>query len=155
MTTPAIHPHSRLRVALSGGLLALLSLAVAAAVALPARAATAPSHRLVTPAAFAKAVAEKGTVTIDVRGPGEPFIAGTDLSIAFDTLAARKAKLPAAKTTRLAIYCHSGRRSAIAAQTLLSLGYRDIVELKGGVTAWQAAGKKLQPANATGTSGSG
>lgn len=151
MTPPAIHPTPRLRLALAGGLLALLSLAAAALLALPAAAATKPSHRLVAPAAFAAAVAAKGTVTIDVRGPGEPFIAGTDLSIAFDTLATQKAKLPAAKATRLAIYCHSGRRSAIAAQTLLKLGYADVVELKGGVSAWQADGRKLLPANKTGT----
>lgn len=150
MTISANHPTPRLRLVLAGGLLALLSLAAAALLALPAAAAK-PSHRLVAPAAFAKVVAEKGTVTIDVRGPGEPFIAGTDLSIAYDTLAASKAKLPAAKTTRLAIYCHSGRRSAIAAQTLLKLGYTDIVELKGGASAWAAAGRKLLPANATGT----
>lgn len=155
MTASTPHSPARAPFALPAAVLALLSLLAAAALTLPVAAAGAPPHRLVSPAAFAKAVAEQGTVMIDVRGPGEPFIAGTDLSIAFDTLAASRAKLPAVKTTRLAIYCHSGRRSAIAAQTLLRLGYKDIVELKGGVIAWQAAGRKLQPANATGTSGAG
>lgn len=120
---------------------AVLAAAIASALA-PGRAAAA-TPRLVDPPAFAAAVARKGTVTIDVRGPGEAFIRGTDLSIAFDTLAASRAKLPA-KTTQLAVYCHSGRRSAIAVQTLRKLGYRDIVELRGGVTAWLDSGRALQ-----------
>lgn len=129
------------------GALALgLTLALALAPAgFAAGGATAPSPRLVSPAQFALVVAQKGTVTIDVRGPGEAFIRGTNLSIAFDTLVATRAKLPA-KTTRLAVYCHSGRRSAIAVKTLVALGYRDIVELRGGVTAWAAAGRVLAPA---------
>ena len=129
--------------------LACLAALAALALAAPAGAAR-PSHRLVAPAAFAAAVAAKGTVTLDVRGPGDAVIPGTDLSIAFDTLAARRAALPP-KTTRLAIYCHSGRRSAIAAQTLLRLGYTSIVELRGGIVAWAQAGRPLRPATASGT----
>jgi rhodanese-related sulfurtransferase len=120
--------------------LALAVAAVPAALALGT--ASAASPRLVSPAQFALVVAQKGTVTIDVRGPGSPYIKGTDLSIAFDKLVARRAKLPA-KTTRLAVYCQSGHRSAIAVTTLVKLGYRDIVQLRGGANAWAAAGRPL------------
>ena len=41
----------------------------------------------------------------------------------------------------IAIYCKAGRRSHAAAGKLYKMGYRDIVELKGGFEAWHAAGK--------------
>lgn len=69
---------------------------------------------------------------------------GTDLAIPFDQIAARKSELPAL-TTPLAVYCRSGRMSAIAVQTLSGLGYTDVVELEGGMIAWEAAGRPLLP----------
>ncbi|HYM50656.1 MAG TPA: molybdopterin-synthase adenylyltransferase MoeB [Candidatus Limnocylindrales bacterium] len=37
-------------------------------------------------------------------------------------------------------YCASGIRSALAAETLLQMGYTDVVNLKGGFGAWKEAG---------------
>jgi rhodanese-related sulfurtransferase len=37
------------------------------------------------------------------------------------------------------VYCHSGRRSAIAASTMATAGFTKIYDL-GGIAAWQAAG---------------
>jgi rhodanese-related sulfurtransferase len=98
--------------------------------------------RLAGPDEFAAAVAEPGRVTINVHVPDEGSIAGTDLSIPFDRIAARKSVLPGTSTP-LAVYCRSGHMSAIAVRTLARLGYRDVVELEGGMVAWEAAGKKL------------
>ena len=36
--------------------------------------------------------------------------------------------------------------SATAAETLAAMGYSDIVDLRGGMEAWQAAGRDLLPA---------
>ena len=69
--------------------------------------------RLVGPNEFAAAVAEPGRVTINVHVPDEGSIAGTDLSIPFDRIEARKSALPGTSTP-LAVYCRSGRMSAIA-----------------------------------------
>lgn len=44
---------------------------------------------------------------------------------------------------RVILHCASGGRSALAAQTLRSLGYRDVAHLDGGFKAWQAAGKPV------------
>jgi len=44
------------------------------------------------------------------------------------------------KSAPLYIYCRSGRRSAMAAQTLAKAGYT-VNNLKGGITAWKDAGK--------------
>jgi molybdopterin/thiamine biosynthesis adenylyltransferase/rhodanese-related sulfurtransferase len=40
----------------------------------------------------------------------------------------------------LVVYCAGGARSAFAARTLQDLGYRDVVSLAGGFSAWKGAG---------------
>jgi len=39
---------------------------------------------------------------------------------------------------RTILHCASGGRSALAADTLRSLGYRNVAHLEGGITAWKA-----------------
>ena len=75
--------------------------------------------------------------------PFEGDIAGTDLSIPFDQIDANVGRLPADRSTGLAIYCRSGPMSTIAAEALHNLGYTDVVELRGGMRAWQADGHPL------------
>ncbi|BBX19474.1 hypothetical protein MDUV_43340 [Mycolicibacterium duvalii] len=107
------------------------------------QAAEASSVRLVSPDEFAAAVAEPGSVTVNVHVPFEGDIPGTDLSIPFDQIAAQAGRLPADRDTPLAIYCRSGPMSATAATALRELGYTDIVDLRGGMRAWQADGREL------------
>ena len=40
----------------------------------------------------------------------------------------------------------SGNMSATAGRDLLDLGYSDVVELDGGMQAWQSSGRTLLPA---------
>ena len=40
---------------------------------------------------------------------------------------------------RLVLYCGTGGRSALAAKTLLDMGYADVASLAGGYAAWRAA----------------
>lgn len=48
---------------------------------------------------------------------------------------------PAFEPTRSTIlYCAAGSRSALAAETLQALGYRDVAHLEGGIAAWKQAG---------------
>jgi len=96
------------------------------------------------PASFAAAIAAGRTV-INVHTPDEGSIAGTDLTIPFDQLEARAGELPQDRGTALAIYCMTGNMSAIAGRTLTALGYTNVLELRGGMTAWQSAGLPLIP----------
>lgn len=41
---------------------------------------------------------------------------------------------------RTVLYCASGGRSALAAQTLAELGYTDVAHLDGGIKAWKQGG---------------
>lgn len=100
--------------------------------------------RSVGPQQFAQVIAEPDRVTINVHIPYEGDIPGTDLSIPFDQIAARPDALPAGRATPLAVYCRSGRMSEIAATTLSILGYQDVVELTGGILAWEGSGRALE-----------
>lgn len=43
------------------------------------------------------------------------------------------------KTTEMILYCRSGARSALAAQTLGLLGYQSVASMSGGFLAWEGA----------------
>ena len=107
----------------------------------PSRAAQ-PQTGLLAPDAFAAEVAKSATVTINVHTPPEGQLPNTDLSIPFDRLDAEARQLPA-RSAELAIYCRTGRMSAVARRTLARLGYGHVVELQGGMLAWRASGHPL------------
>jgi rhodanese-related sulfurtransferase len=44
---------------------------------------------------------------------------------------------------RVVVYCNLGWRSALAADALQQLGYRDVAHLSGGFDAWVAAGEDV------------
>lgn len=43
---------------------------------------------------------------------------------------------------RFIVYCGTGGRSALAAKTLLDMGYSEVATLAGGYASWRAAQKK-------------
>ena len=96
------------------------------------------------PTRFAAVAAAPATVTLNVHVPDEGSIPGTDLSIPYDKLTAQRRELPDRDTT-IAVYCRTGRMSTIARRTLQRMGYRRVVELRGGMVAWRAAGRRLVP----------
>lgn len=40
---------------------------------------------------------------------------------------------------RIVVYCGTGGRAALAAKTLLDMGFEDVASLAGGYAAWRAA----------------
>lgn len=44
----------------------------------------------------------------------------------------------------IVLYCHSGARSALAAENLMRMGYTSVYSLDGGITAYQAAGLAIE-----------
>jgi rhodanese-related sulfurtransferase len=44
------------------------------------------------------------------------------------------------KSAQMVVYCKSGARSALAAQTLRTLGYQSVISMGGGFEAWKVAG---------------
>ncbi|UER55784.1 rhodanese-like domain-containing protein [Kineosporiaceae bacterium SCSIO 59966] len=98
-----------------------------------------PPARLLEPGEFAAAVEDDDRFLLNVHTPDEGSIPGTDAAIPFDELRTRADELPPDRGTPLAVYCKTGRMSAIAVQTLAGIGYQDLVELDGGMVAWERA----------------
>jgi rhodanese-related sulfurtransferase/rubrerythrin len=80
-----------------------------------------------------------GTFTLlDVRQPGEyetEHLPGAKL-IPLPELGARLAELDADKPT--VVYCGIGGRSRIAAQVLAAKGFKEVLNLSGGIKAWNS-----------------
>ena len=95
--------------------------------------------------AFASDIKNPGVVVLDVRTAGE-FAAGhienaINIDVESGSFDAEIAKLD--KTVEYAVYCHSGRRSAIAADKMAKAGFTKLTNLQDGVASWQAAGYPL------------
>jgi len=97
----------------------------------------------ITPDKLASMLSGKDFTLLNVKTPYSGEIAGTDLYIPYDQLTAHAAELPSDKTAKVVVYCRSGHESAIAAQTLIDLGYTRIDNLDGGMTAWTDSGRTL------------
>ena len=86
-------------------------------------------------------------VIIDVRTPEEHemgFIPGTHYLIPHTAIGEKikELKIDPQKDT-IIVYCRSGNRSTIAAKVLESKGYKNVLNLQGGIREWQARGYKL------------
>jgi phage shock protein E len=91
----------------------------------------------------APSMAQKGFVLIDVRSPEEHsagFIPGTDLNIDFREIKTRHREIGVPQDEHIVVYCQSGHRSNIAAETLADLGYTHVYNVRGSMNAWVEAG---------------
>lgn len=85
------------------------------------------------------------TTVLDVRAAAE-FGAGHVLgakNIPLAELAGRIGELDKLKDRTIVVVCQKGVRSAEAAQALQKAGFTDVVNLDGGVAAWQTQGLPL------------
>ena len=92
-------------------------------------------------------LAQKGFTLIDVRTMDEHsmgFIPGTDLNIDFREIGARHQEIGAQLDDHIVVYCQSGHRSNIAAETLADLGYKHVYNVAGSMNAWAEAGYPVQ-----------
>jgi rhodanese-related sulfurtransferase len=97
----------------------------------------------------ASSPATKGFFLIDVRSPQEHatgMIPGTDMNIEFNQIKWRHREIGASPDDHIVVYCQSGHRSNIAAETLADLGYRNVYNVNGSMNAWVGAGYPVQPA---------
>ena len=108
------------------------------------------------PAVTFKSLLEAGTyaLLLDVRTLEEfnsGYIEGA-IQIQHDTILLHTDQLPEDKSSLILVYCKSGGRGSIASQTLEDLGYTNVMNLGGGITAWNASNYPIAGIEQTGTS---
>lgn len=83
---------------------------------------------------------EEQACLLDVRTPNEVAAGVIDQPIVIDflggTFEQEVAKLDRSKTYY--VYCRSGKRSVGACETMAALGFKSLVNLEGGILAWNA-----------------
>ena len=102
-------------------------------------------YRDVSPEELRELLASADPFLLDVHVPNEGYLAATDARIPYTEVADRTDELPPDPDAAVVVYCLSGRMSEIAATQLSGMGYRNVLNLAGGMLAWKAAGYELQP----------
>jgi rhodanese-related sulfurtransferase len=85
-------------------------------------------------------------VILDVRTP-EEFAAGHvpgARNIPHDQLPNRIAEITGSKDEDVVVYCRTGRRAAIAEETLSSNGFKRLLHLDGDIIKWQEEKRALE-----------
>ena len=95
------------------------------------------SYQNVTAAELHTMLKNKDFVFVNVHIPFAGNIADTDLSIPYDQIEQNLSQFPSDKNAKIVLYCRSGHMSQIAAEKLVSLGYTNIWDLKGGMVDWE------------------
>lgn len=106
-------------------------------------AATGSNYTDISAAELHKMLTSKDFTLVNVHIPFEGKIEGTDLFIPYDQIAQNLDKLPD-KSAKIVLYCRSGRMSSMAAEALVKSGYTNILNLSGGMLAWEQAGFKIE-----------
>jgi rhodanese-related sulfurtransferase len=102
------------------------------------------SYKSIFPDELNTMLKNKDFVFINVHVPFAGNIPNTDLSIPYDQIEPNLSQIPSEKNTKIVLYCRSGRMSQIAAENLVSLGYYNVWDLKGGMVDWEQAGYDIE-----------
>lgn len=97
-----------------------------------------------------QAAADPALVVLDVRTPqefAEGHVPGA-INIPHDQVETRLAELAGARDKDLVVYCRSGRRAALAEETLRKNGFTRLQHLEGDMAAWAAANRPTEKAPA-------
>ena len=89
---------------------------------------------------------ENGVLIIDVREQNEYNQSHIENSVLvpLSTVSAEKINEVNPQNKTILIHCHSGKRSKVAANIILSQGYTgEILELDEGIKAWTEFGQKI------------
>jgi rhodanese-related sulfurtransferase len=101
----------------------------------------------VNPSQATQLINREDALVLDVREPGE-YGAGHILgakNVPLSRIDSGGAEIAGKKKDRpVILYCESGNRSAKAAAALKAQGYTRVLNLAGGIAAWQQAGMPVE-----------
>lgn len=111
-----------------------------------------PNVEVISPQEFrTKLAGDTNSYLLDVRRPDEfaaGHLQGAHLLNWIDTPAFKQGAVTLDKAKTIYVYCRSGRRSNEAANYLARQGYK-VVDMKGGILAWEKAGLPVTTDTAT------
>jgi hydroxyacylglutathione hydrolase len=105
-----------------------------------------PTERMTAAMVAVEMAGTDPPLLLDVRNPPEwatRHIAGS-LNVPLNHLQRRIAEIP--RNRRIVVHCAGGYRSSIAASILHQYGITNLIEMAGGLAAWDAASLNLAPA---------
>ena len=106
--------------------------------------ATGGSYQNVNSTELRTMLESKDFMLVNVHIPFAGNIPGTDVTIPYNEIEQNLDQLPTDKAAKIVLYCSSGRMSEIAAEELVSMGYTNIWNLKGGMVDWKQAGFEVE-----------
>jgi thioredoxin 1 len=95
---------------------------------------------------FETLLKQKKGLLLDVRTP-EEFNAGhlpEAMLLDYNNDNFKKSATQLDKSKPVFVYCKTGGRSKSAASILRDLGFKEVYDLDGGITAWKNAGKTVE-----------
>ncbi len=98
--------------------------------------------REITPA---EAIEETGAIFLDCREPNEYAMIHIPNSV-FIPLGQVAAKVDEQipRDRKVVVYCARGNRSAVATDTMMKMGYTDVVSMSAGIAGWVDAGGEVE-----------
>jgi rhodanese-related sulfurtransferase len=85
-----------------------------------------------------------GTVMIDCREPNEAALGTIPGSVVIPRgLLEQRIERVANRDQKVIVYCAGGNRSALAADTLREMGFKDVATMAGGFRAWVESGGEV------------
>ena len=108
-----------------------------------------PTERVTAPMVAEELSSAEPPLLLDIRNPREwatKHIEGS-VNIPLNHLQERIAEIP--RDRRIAVHCAGGYRSSIAASILHQYGITQLIEMAGGLAAWEAAQLPVVSANST------
>lgn len=103
-------------------------------------------YRILPPAEAVRVMNQDNALVLDVREDNELVngrIPGSR-HIPLGILQKRMEDIERFKESPVLVVCRSGSRSAVAASHLVRAGFTDVINLRGGIEAWQAASLPLK-----------
>ncbi|WP_024327195.1 rhodanese-like domain-containing protein [Thioalkalivibrio sp. AKL19] len=103
-------------------------------------------YRSLSPAEAVRVINQDDALVLDVREDSEVAAGriGGAKHIPLGSLKKRMGDIEKYKDKPVVVYCRSGNRSASAAQQLTAAGFQDVVNLQGGIQAWQSANMPIK-----------
>ncbi|WP_018867156.1 MULTISPECIES: rhodanese-like domain-containing protein [unclassified Thioalkalivibrio] len=103
-------------------------------------------YRSLSPAEAVRVINQDDALVLDVREDSEVAAGriGGAKHIPLGSLKKRMGDIEKYKDKPVVVYCRSGNRSASAAQQLTAAGFEDVVNLQGGIQAWQSANMPIK-----------